>query len=125
MNWGWPSDTLAGVYLFLFAFGLIFSVASLVLGAGGDDLLDLGGGEGADAGGSGDGQSGGPSPFSISTAMIFLTWFGAAGYIVRVYSGAVAVALLGEETRGKALEQLAAEPGGAVGVREPAHGAAG
>jgi MFS transporter, putative metabolite:H+ symporter len=36
----------------------------------------------------------------------------------------VAVALLGEETRGKALEQLAAEPGGAVGVREPAHGAA-
>ncbi len=37
----------------------------------------------------------------------------------------VAVALLGEETRGKALEQLAAEPGDAVGVREPAHGAAG
>ena len=36
----------------------------------------------------------------------------------------VAVALLGEETRGKALEQLAAEPGGAVGVREPARGAA-
>ncbi len=90
MNVGWPSDTLAGIYLFLFAFGLIFSVASLVLGAGGDDLLDLGGGEGAEAGGSGDGQSGGPSPFSISTAMIFLTWFGAAGYILRAYYGSAA-----------------------------------
>jgi hypothetical protein len=30
----WPSDTLAGVYLFLFAFGLIFGVASLLLGGG-------------------------------------------------------------------------------------------
>ncbi len=94
MNWGWPSDTLAGIYLFLFAFGLIFSVASLLLDAGGDDLFDLGGGEGADSGGSGDGQSGSPSPFSLSTAMIFLTWFGAAGYITRVYSGAVAVVSL-------------------------------
>ena len=28
----WPTDTLAGVYLFLFAFGLIFSVVSLLLG---------------------------------------------------------------------------------------------
>ena len=33
----WPSDTLAGVFLFLFAFGLIFSVASLLLGGGGGD----------------------------------------------------------------------------------------
>jgi hypothetical protein len=28
----WPADTLAGVYLFLFAFGLIFSAVSLLLG---------------------------------------------------------------------------------------------
>ena len=28
----WPTDTLAGIFLFLFAFGLIFSVVSLLLG---------------------------------------------------------------------------------------------
>ena len=91
MSW-WPDDTLAGVYLALFAFGLIFSVASLALGAGGDDLLGAGGD--GDAGGTGEGQSGSPSPLSVNTAMIFLTWFGAAGYIARVYSGALAVVSL-------------------------------
>ena len=38
----------------------------------------------------------GPSYFNLSTAMAFLTWFGGAGYILRVYYGAwlpLAVAL--------------------------------
>ncbi len=88
----WPSDLWTGIYLTLFAFGLLFTVASLFLGAG-DDLpgLDIGGdGGGGDAGG-GDASDGGgthgPSPFSLSTAMIFVTWFGAAGYIARTWGG--------------------------------------
>ena len=81
----WPSDWWTGLYLFLFAFGLIFTVASLFLNVG-DDLpdLDLGG----DVGG-GDHASG-PSPLSLSTIMIFLTWFGATGYIARAWGGLVA-----------------------------------
>ena len=81
----WPSDWWTGLYLFLFAFGLIFTVASLFLNVG-DDLpdLDLGG----DAAG-GDHASG-PSPLSLSTIMIFLTWFGATGYIARSWGGVAA-----------------------------------
>lgn len=81
----WPSDWWTGLYLFLFAFGLIFTVASLFLNVG-DDLpdLDLGG----DAAG-GDHASG-PSPLSLSTVMIFLTWFGASGYIARAWGGVIA-----------------------------------
>jgi membrane protein implicated in regulation of membrane protease activity len=123
----WPTDTLAGIYLSLFAFGLIFSVASLLLGAahghahlpGGHHLGHLGhaghAGHGAHAGDAGHaghashgaqggqpGQPGtgatghhdlgvpGPSPLNISTAMIFVTWFGAAGYILRAYYGSLA-----------------------------------
>lgn len=32
-------------------------------------------------------RAGNPSPINISTVMVFLTWFGAAGYILRVYYG--------------------------------------
>jgi hypothetical protein len=80
----WPSDWLTGLYLFLFAFGLIFSVASLFFSVG-DDLpgLDLDGDPNTQHGGS-------PSPFSLSTIMIFLTWFGATGYIARTWGGLAA-----------------------------------
>lgn len=80
----WPSDWWTGLYLFLFAFGLIFTVASLFLNVG-DDLpdFDLGG----DA--TGGDHAGGPSPLSLSTIMIFLTWFGAAGYIARSWGGVI------------------------------------
>ena len=77
---GWPHDWLTGLFLFLFAFGFLFSIASLLLGFG-DDLpgLDFDG----DPGHHGDG----PSPLSLSTIMIFLTWFGASGYIARTWGG--------------------------------------
>lgn len=110
----WPADTLAGIYLFLFAFGLIFSVVSLLLGAGHDHFhlpADTHVGHGhlsgntpgthsahgapsthaAGPGAGGELGSSGiptPSPINISTVMIFLTWFGAAGYVLRVYYGA-------------------------------------
>lgn len=78
----WPSDMLSGIFLFLFAFGLIFSIATLVFGAG-DDIpgLDLFGGDHS-------GHTHGP--FSLSAIMVFLTWFGAAGYIARTWGGAAA-----------------------------------
>src|SRR5919206_5319459 len=122
----WPTDTLAGIYLSLFAFGLIFSIASLLLGAahghahlpGSDHLGHLGhvghahaghvaeaghaghvghGAQGGQPGAVGTGATGhhdlgvpGPSPLNVSTAMIFVTWFGAAGYILRAYYGSLA-----------------------------------
>lgn len=104
----WPADSLAGFYLFLFAFGLIFSAVSLLFGAGHESFGHHGGGADALAahgdvqhagtgpahhgGGFGDGL---PSPLNLSTVLIFLTWFGAAGYIVRVsLGGAAGVTLL-------------------------------
>lgn len=100
----WPSDTLAGLFLFLFAFGLLFGVASLLLGGGGGEA-DLPGGDpgfdlpdgDADGGGrqGADAAPGNPAIVNASTVLMFLTWFGAAGYIVRAYSGAgAAVSLL-------------------------------
>lgn len=86
----WPSDTLAGVFLFLFAFGLIFGVVSLLLGAGGS-AVNLPGGDleldipDGDTGG--DTASGNPTIVNASTVLMFLTWFGGAGYILRVYAG--------------------------------------
>ena len=86
---GWPSDTLTGVYLFLFAFGLLFSIASLLLGA-----VDLSGGEGDVSGGEG-AAAAAPSPVNFNTALIFLTWFGAAGYVLRrFYDATVPVSLV-------------------------------
>lgn len=81
----WPSDWWTGLYLFLFAFGLIFTVASLFLNVG-DDLSSI------DVSGDATGVDhvSGPSPLSLSTVMIFLTWFGATGYIARTWGGAIA-----------------------------------
>lgn len=112
----WPADTLMGVYLFLFAFGLIFSVASLLLSTVGGhfhlpgathaghaghlgshdysghahsgDLLHDNGAAGHNAGAIPDGPLGlpaAPGPLNLSTIMIFVTWFGATGYLLRSY----------------------------------------
>jgi membrane protein implicated in regulation of membrane protease activity len=121
---GWPVDTLAGVFLFLFAFGLIFSVATFLIGAIGGHIHipgsshaghaghlghhghgpDVAGhatqGHGADVhGGDATGAHpaplpAAPGPLNVGTLMIFLTWFGATGYALRTYYGAVAVTSL-------------------------------
>jgi len=109
---GWPADTLAGV--FLFAFGLIFSVVTFLIGAIGGHIHIPGsshaghaghfGHHGShDAGGHGtDGHAAeapvahhsmlpsAPGPLNLNTLMIFLTWFGATGYVLRTYYDAVA-----------------------------------
>ena len=104
-------DWLANLFLSIFLFGLIFTVASIVLGfaqggdfgAGHDATVDVGGH--ADAGGADTGHLGGhdaqahahsdssahhagPSVFNVPTIMAFLTWFGGAGFIFRQTLGA-------------------------------------
>jgi hypothetical protein len=111
----WPSDGLAAFFLVCFFVGLLFTVASFFLGLGheagdfghadghGDGLhfdhghFHLGGGHAAPAettapdththgGEHGTVQAhSGPSPFSVSTVMAFLTWFGGVGFILRTY----------------------------------------
>jgi hypothetical protein len=78
-------DGLANFFLFLFLFGLIFTVVSLLLGfAQAGDLhlphvgghshdMDLGGHDGHD----------GPGVFNLPTIMAFITWFGGIGYLLR------------------------------------------
>jgi hypothetical protein len=75
----WPSDGLTGLFLALFVFGLFFSIAMMVFGLGHDLDLHVG-----------DHNAHGHSPFSVGTIMIFLTWFGAAGYIARTWGGQTA-----------------------------------
>lgn len=103
---GWPTDTLAGVYLCLFAFGALFSTASLLLGTlGGHSHLPAAthaghaghfghhshGGAAADhAGAEASGPGAAPGPLNLATLMIFLTWFGAVGYLSRAYAGEIA-----------------------------------
>lgn len=78
----WPSDWLTGLFLALFVFGLLFSIITLVFGLG-DGLPDL-------DFDFGDHGAHGHSPFGVGTIMIFLTWFGAAGYIARTWGGQAA-----------------------------------
>ena len=118
----WPADPLTATFLSMFLFGLIFSVASLLLGAG-HEHFHLPGGEGAGhghashgghggaghavagahaggGGGHGDGgccggdvpgpRGGAPSPINLSTIMIFITWFGGVGFLLRSYYAAPA-----------------------------------
>lgn len=122
----WPTDTLTGIYLGFFAFGGIFSVISLLLGALGGHFGVPGATHAGHAShfghhGHGDttvahaaadahdatlplGPGAAPGPLSLATVMIFLTWFGATGYLLRAYTDeaaalgaivAVGVGLLG------------------------------
>jgi hypothetical protein len=94
-------DWLSNFFLFIFLFGLLFTIASLLLGfIGGLDGLHIGGhdasadiemgghdGAGHDGpahdGAAHDGGHVGPSVLNMPTIMSFLTWFGGAGYLFR------------------------------------------
>jgi membrane protein implicated in regulation of membrane protease activity len=94
---------VAPFFLGCFAFGLVFTVASFLLGAfGGGHAFHIPGLEGLHGGGTdavGDGtadhQSAGVSPFNLSTISAFLTWFGGAGYLLDRYSSFTGVLIVG------------------------------
>ncbi len=98
---------MAQFFLGCFAFGLVFTVATFLLGAfgGGHGLhipgLDglLGHGDAAGGGhGAGDHQGSGFSPFNLSTISAFLTWFGGAGYLLERYSSFTGTMIVGLAT---------------------------
>jgi hypothetical protein len=89
-------------YLACFAFGLIFTVATFLLGALGSghhlhipglhfEIGDGGGGHGHAAGHGGDAHI---SPFNLSTISAFLAWVGGAGYLLTLYSSFAALVVL-------------------------------
>jgi len=99
---------VSNFFLGCFSFGLIFTVASFLLGALGSGHhlhlpgLDLGGG-GHGAGNLGHGGVGHEgaghhgayiSPFNLSTISAFLAWFGGAGYLLTRYSNFTTAAIL-------------------------------
>ena len=111
--WSWTSDPLASIYLFCFAFGLFFSVSSLVfrfrigrlhLPVGHRTHAGVGGHHGTVALSQGHAATaidahahaqqrslgGEPSPLNLSSIAVFLLWFGATGYILHTYFGALA-----------------------------------
>jgi membrane protein implicated in regulation of membrane protease activity len=112
----WPDDGVATFFLVCFLIGLLFTVGSFVLGLGHGDggaVADHGGMDGAlghvdhggvDHGGVPHDHGGGEAapgstkagvPYvNTSTIMAFLTWFGGAGYILRVYYGAATMAAM-------------------------------
>jgi len=97
-------DALANLFLFIFLFGLIFTIASLALsfiGLGGAHSGHAGsvgghgihinlpgphdihiGGHAAHGGAHADAGDG-PGIFNMPTMMAFITWFGGVGYILR------------------------------------------
>jgi hypothetical protein len=86
------ADFLANLFLGMFFFGLIFTVASLLLGfANAGDLHIPGFGDAghADAGNADAGHSGhadshaGPGVFNLPTIMATITWLGGVGYLLR------------------------------------------
>jgi membrane protein implicated in regulation of membrane protease activity len=87
-------DGFSAFFLFCTFFGLFFTLISFLLGAG--HLGHLGhighGGHVGHVGHVGGHDSGGShsdstvSPLNLSTIMIFVTWFGAAGYILHRYT---------------------------------------
>lgn len=99
---------MSSFFLGCFSFGLIFTVASFLLGALGSGHhlhlpgLDLGGGGhgSGDLGHGGGGHEGAGhhgaylSPFNLSTISAFLAWFGGAGYLLTRYSSFTAAAIM-------------------------------
>ncbi len=93
-------DWLTNIFIFLFFFGLIFTVASLLLGfthIGGDIHGNGAGGHSidvqvdghhihVDTPGDASGHDG-PGVLNLPTIMAFITWLGGAGYLFRHSAG--------------------------------------
>lgn len=91
---------LANLFLGCFVFGLVTTALSLILGGGDGGLFDSGdgvhghiGADGASTGASGDtvsveGDGGAQaiSYFNLSSVLMFLTWFGATGFLLMKFS---------------------------------------
>jgi membrane protein implicated in regulation of membrane protease activity len=90
---------VTSVFLGCFAFGLVFTVGSFLLGALGGSHIHLpeigfhGGGHGGGHGAGNHGSGVHVSPFNASTASAFLAWFGGAGYLLSRYSGFTALVI--------------------------------
>ena len=69
------NDALDAILLGAFFFGLIFSIASLVMG-----VADLGWGH------LGHGHDG-PGPLNLAVLLAFITWFGGIAYMLRTGAG--------------------------------------
>lgn len=91
---------MTSIFIGCFAFGLLFAVVSFLLGAfGGTDAhgvahgptVSLTGSHAPTAAHGPDGNQ--VSPFSLSTLSAFLTWFGAAGYLLTRFSPLAAFAI--------------------------------
>jgi hypothetical protein len=80
-------------FLGCFAFGLIFTVASFMLGAfGSGHHLHLPGFDAHHGAGAPAGDHGAHvSPFNLSTISAFVTWFGGAGWLLTRYSSLTAL----------------------------------
>jgi len=82
-----------------FAFGLLFTITTFLLGAFGASEVHVGGHflsslTGAHSSASAHGHGGEHvSPFSLSTLSAFLTWFGGAGYLLSRYSPLTALTI--------------------------------
>ena len=92
---------MTSFFLGCFAFGLVFTVTSFVLGALGSGHFHLPhlhvhvGHAGGHAGAHGSGENPALSFFNVSTISAFLTWFGGAGFLLSRYSSLTAVAIVG------------------------------
>jgi len=83
------------LFLGCFAFGLIFAVASFVLGAFGSGhhlhLPQFDAQHGGGHGGAHGDDGAHVSPFNLSTISAFVTWFGGAGWLLTRYSSFTAL----------------------------------
>ena len=93
---------MTSLFVGCFAFGLLFTMTTFLLGAVGGTQLHIGshgflssltGAHGHAHGGAGAHGTADVSPFNLSTLSAFLTWFGGAGYLLVRYSPLTALSV--------------------------------
>ncbi len=84
---------MTSLFLGCFVFGLLFTVASFLLGAfGSGHGIHLHGVHASTVHAGNGGHDSHVSAFNLSTVSAFLAWFGGAGYLLTRYSGMTAMA---------------------------------